>query len=348
MVRLILIAGALIASATCVARPMIIHEAQVIDAPAGYYYFGLKVAIDGDWAIIAAATASPTPANPRQTHDALLYHRVNGVWTLDRTLIRRVSTEYGQYVGFCVGSDEQWRCRNRRQPHAHVQAHQQHLERNHPSVHRAAGYPDLSGTARLMWDGNALLAADNPLQFVAEQRPWGALISRLNTMAAGPRSSAFQAATRVATSTPCTGTSRATPSWRARIPTIYEVVPDQLHIFRRSGNHVDADVGHRRWRCAGAPCVATRSSSRAGGPLGTLVYRNDDSQTVIDNHPRRERLNADRLQLVRLHPHERRVRAGNDDCTARTLRADTSMWRCSCRAGHYALARRVRRSMAGA
>src|SRR5688572_5408397 len=93
------IACALIASAAYAARPMVIHQSQTIEPPAGYYFL-YDVDIDGDWAITFAATPSPTPSSPQQTHDALLYHRVNGVWTLDRILIRRVSTEYGQYVGF--------------------------------------------------------------------------------------------------------------------------------------------------------------------------------------------------------------------------------------------------------
>ena len=94
MSRPVFIACALIASTTCAARPMVIHQSQTLEPPtgAGYFYFGYEVAIDGDWAIITAATPSPSPGNPPQTHDALLYHRVNGQWTLDRTLARRVST----------------------------------------------------------------------------------------------------------------------------------------------------------------------------------------------------------------------------------------------------------------
>src|SRR5690349_23719275 len=100
MWRSTFLACALIASATCAARPMIIHQSQSLQPPAGYYFFGYEVAIDGDWAIIAAATPSATQASPQQTHDAMLYHFVNGRWTFDRTLVRRVSTQLGQYVGY--------------------------------------------------------------------------------------------------------------------------------------------------------------------------------------------------------------------------------------------------------
>jgi hypothetical protein len=84
MLRLSFIACALVASAAYAARPMIIHPSQVIEPPAGsgYYYFGDDVAIDGDWAIVLART---TPSSPQQTHDALLYHRVNGTPTSPTT-----------------------------------------------------------------------------------------------------------------------------------------------------------------------------------------------------------------------------------------------------------------------
>src|SRR6478735_958875 len=99
MLRPAFIACALIAGTAYAARPMVIHQSQIVTPPtgAGYFYFGYEVAIDGDWAIITAATPSPRPADPPQIHDALLYHRVNGLWTLDRTLVRRVSSDPNQY-----------------------------------------------------------------------------------------------------------------------------------------------------------------------------------------------------------------------------------------------------------
>ncbi|MES1263565.1 MAG: hypothetical protein ABUL69_04360, partial [Peristeroidobacter soli] len=86
MLRATFLACALIVSAICAARPMVIHQTQSIDAPPGYYFFGYEVAIDGDWALVAAAEYSASPSKPQQRHDALLYHRVNGQWTLDRVL----------------------------------------------------------------------------------------------------------------------------------------------------------------------------------------------------------------------------------------------------------------------
>ena len=102
MLRLTALTCALIASATCAARPMIIRESQLLQRPAGagYTYFGYVVGIDGDWAVVTAGTASSRPTDPPNFHDALLYHRVNGQWTLDRTLVRRVAPDNDHWVGF--------------------------------------------------------------------------------------------------------------------------------------------------------------------------------------------------------------------------------------------------------
>src|SRR5262245_24875170 len=95
MCRPIFIACALLSGVAFAARPMVIRPSQTLEPPAHrcYYFFGYEVAIEGDWAVIVAATPSPTSENPQQTHDALLYHRVNGQWTIDRTLVRRVATD---------------------------------------------------------------------------------------------------------------------------------------------------------------------------------------------------------------------------------------------------------------
>jgi hypothetical protein len=274
-----LIACALIASATGFARPMIIHEAQAIDAPAPYYFFGLKVAIDGDWAIITAATASPTPASPRQTHDALLYHRVNGVWTLDRTLIRRVSTEYGQYVGFAsVAMNNGVAAIGANPTRMFKRTNNTWNEITHPFTAQQ-GDPDLVG-GTLIWDGNALLAAATACNSL-QQRPWGALISRLNT------DGSWSPIERLSSGD--TGCTQFPVHWDISGNTVvagaythdYEVAPDQLHIIRRVGttwmptsaiDGGDAQAGVRGEEIFFA----------SGGPRGTLVYRNDDSHTVID------------------------------------------------------------------
>ena len=60
-----------------------------------------------------------------------------------------------------------------------------------------------------------------------------------------------------------------------------ELVPDQMHIFRRSGTTwmptSPSTVAEAR-----ATCTAMRSSSRAASRTARLVYRNDDSLTVVD------------------------------------------------------------------
>ncbi len=105
-------------------------------------------------------------------------------------------------------------------------------------------------------------------------------------------------------------------------------MPDQLRIFRRSGTTwmptAAIDYGHGQGDVRGNEIFF--SSYGAGG---TLVYRNDDSLTVVDN-----------IRTVSTsHPEPRRVRSvsrtpatcscGTTTCSARTPRASTSTLRCS-------------------
>src|SRR5687768_1958867 len=179
MLRIAFVVCALLVGGIAAARPMVVHDQQIIDAPPGYAYFGYEHAIEGDWAVIAAATPSPTPSSPQQTHDALLYHRVNGQWILDRVLIRRVSTEYGQYAGFAaiamnngvvaIGANPIRMFRRTNDTWAEI---------THPFT-APAGHPDFVGGV-LIWDANTLLAASTACNYF-QQQTWGALISRLNT-----------------------------------------------------------------------------------------------------------------------------------------------------------------------
>ena len=281
MLRLSFIACALIASATYAARPMVIHQSQTIEPPAGSgYYFFYDVAIDGDWAIIFAATPSPTPSSPQQTHDALLYHRVNGVWTLDRILIRRVSTVYGQYVGFtsvamnngvaAIGSNPTRIFRRTNNIWTEI-AHPFSAPQGDPNF--VAG--------DLLWDGNALLATQHCNDYNQHQ-PWGALLSRLNV------DGSWSPIERLSSGD--TNCNQQPIHWGISGDTVvagtytddYEVVPDQLRIFRRGGttwmptSAIDGGNGEGDVR-------GNEIFFSSGPPAGTLVYRNDDSQTVVDN-----------------------------------------------------------------
>lgn len=281
MLRLSLIAIALIASAAASARPMIIHQSQTLQPPAGYYFFGYEVAIDGDWAIVMAATRSATPANPQETHDALLYHRVNGQWTLDRTLVRRVSTTYPprELVYFrSVAMNNGVAAIGSNPTHIFKRTNNTWAEIAHPFT-APQGDPDwVSG--ELMWDGNALLATKPPCCY-NPQPPWGALISRLNV------DGGWSALERLSSGdTNCThdpvrwgfsGDTVVTATW----PNDIQTATDQLHIFRRSGI---------TWM----PTVAIGGGNGMGDVrgneifipsrlhTGTAVYRNDDSLTVVD------------------------------------------------------------------
>src|SRR4029077_6948676 len=63
---------------------------------------------------------------------------------------------------------------------------------------------------------------------------------------------------------------------------VFDIGPDQLRIFRRSGttwmptSAIDEGQGEGDVR-------GNEIFFSTNGPGGTLVYRNDDSQTVVDN-----------------------------------------------------------------
>ena len=274
-------ACALVAGTAFAARPMVINQSQTLEPPAGSGYdsFGYEVAIDGDWAIIIAATPSPTPTSPQQTHDALLYHRVSGQWTPDRVLERLVSTQYGQYVQFdsvamsngvaAIGSDS---------THIFKRTNNSWAEIAHPFT---APYGDPDWVAgNLLWDGSTLLATRSLCNY--QQQPWGALISRLNTDGSWTPVQHLSSGQTFCDQEPIhwaiSGDTVIAGTWSND----YEVLPDQLRIFRRGGTTwaptSAINGGHGEGDVRGNEIFFS-----SDGPGGTLVYRNDDSHTVVDN-----------------------------------------------------------------
>ncbi len=280
MLRLSLIACALIASATCAARPMIIHQSQTLQPPAGYYFFGYELAIDGDWAIVIAATPSATPANPRETHDALLYHRVNGRWTLDRTLVHRVSTSYppNPLVYFkSVAMNNGVAAIGSNPTRIFKRTNNIWAEIAHPFT-APEGHPNWVD-GELLWDGSTLLATRYLCGYL--QQPWGALISRLNTDGSWTPLERLSSGDTYCSHEPIrwgiSGNTVVAGTWSND----FEVAPDQLRIFRRSGTTwmptVAIDGGQGEGDVRGNEIFF---SSRLEN--GTAVYRNDDSLTLVD------------------------------------------------------------------
>lgn len=277
MSRLAFVAGALIASATCAARPMVVHESRVIDAPAGYYFFGYQMAIDGDWAMVAAATPSPTREAPQQTHDVLLFHFVNGHWVLDRILAHRVATEYGQIVqftGLAINNGVAVIGTNPTQ--VFKRNGDDWTEIAHP-FDAPPGDPDFV-SGELLWDGDTLLGSHS-CSYPA-QPLWGALISRLNS------DGTWTPLERIAGNDP----ECAQSPWRwslsggtaiaSSLASDYHDI-DQMRIFRRNGT---------TWSETSVIDALTNEADVRGDEyflshyrsLGTQVYRNDDTRTLVD------------------------------------------------------------------
>ena len=280
MLRLALIACALVASASSAARPLVIQQSQTLTPPpgSGYYFFGLEVAIDGDWAIITAATPSPTPSSPNQTHDALLYHYVNGEWSLDRVLIRRQSTSYSDYVGFrAVAMNNGVAVIGANPTRAFKRSGNTWTEISHPFTAPPGALDHVNGD--LEWDGNTLLAVQPQC---TQQRPWGALISTLSA------NGSWSPIERLSSGD--TNCELDPVNWGISGNTVvagtytydYEVSPDKYFVFRRSGTTwapaLTISSGNGEADVRGDEFFYSSNSGRS-----TLVYRNDDTQTVVDN-----------------------------------------------------------------
>ncbi len=278
MRRLALLAFTLVAPAVCAARPQIIHQTQSIDAPPGYYFFGYDVAIDGDWALVAAAQPSPTPANPQQRHDALLYHRVNGQWTLDRVLATRMSTYtvVNQFTTFAMNNGVAAIGSNPVQ--IFKRTGNTWAEIAHPFT-APPGDPDFVA-GYMEWDGNTLLATRYACDYSTQQL-WGARISRLNADGTWSPLERLSSGDTFCNQDPVLWGISGDTVVAGTYTNDFEAAQDQVRIFRRSGttwtptSAIDGGGGDADVRGN----EIFYPSDRLGG---TLVYRNDDTQTVVD------------------------------------------------------------------
>lgn len=278
MLRIILCACVLIAGPAVAGRPMIIHQYQVVDPPAsaGYDFYGYSVAIDGDWAIVTAGIQTPIYAFP-ETEDALLYHRVNGQWLLDRTLVRQVSQE-GEWNGIPVAMNNGLAALGFHPTRIFRRNGTAWTEIAHPFT-AMPGNPDWVGSD-LKWDGNALLAVTAPCTSYL-YRPWGALISTLNADGTWTPLERLTANDPQCNQEPLTwgfsGNTAVAGAWTND----FEVAPNRVHVFHRIGSAwpetsaIDGGEGEADVR--GNEIFVSKP-----GPEGTLVYRNDDTKTVVD------------------------------------------------------------------
>jgi len=275
MLRLIVIACLLIAPAAHAARPQLIHQAQTLQKPAGYYFFGSEIAIDGDWALISAATPDPPPGQT-QRHDALLYHFVNGQWTFDRVLVSRLQVQGEDLVYFrsfamsnglaAIGSNP---------THVFRRTNNTWAEISHPFT-APPGDPDHVMGA-LEWDGNTLLAE----KITCTARPRGARISTLRT------DGTWTALQRLTLEDDCV---LRPSSWAISGDTVVagtisdypEIASDQMRVFRRGG---------ATWQFTSSVLFGGSESDLRGNEMffaaplpgaGARVYRNDDTLTLVD------------------------------------------------------------------
>jgi hypothetical protein len=88
MKRFIFVLCLLAFCALAYGRPRVIQETQWLPAPdPALSYFAESVAVDGDWALATALHSADGSFNYPYRQKALLYRRVNGVWSFERTLV---------------------------------------------------------------------------------------------------------------------------------------------------------------------------------------------------------------------------------------------------------------------
>lgn len=278
MLRLIFIACLMIAPAVHAARPQPIDQSLTMRAPTAYPSFGYEVAIDGDWAIVAAGTAEPQAGQP-QYHDALLYRRVNGQWRFDRLLVRRVqTTDNSNLVYFrsiamgnglaAIGTNPIQIFRRTGDSWAEIA---------HPFT-APPGHPD-HVSDKLVWDGNTLLGESD--ECVYAQRSWGALIATLGTDGTWSPLQRLSGSDTYCELEPGSwdiSGNTAVVSAEPRDP------PGsiQSRIYRRSGTQwaLSTTVNQIIGAVQGDEMFGGKSGPP--GVPGVGVYRNDDTLTMID------------------------------------------------------------------
>jgi hypothetical protein len=280
MLRLAFIACALVASTICAARPMVIVSSQTLEPPegSGYYFFGAELAIDGDWAIVTGATYSTSPSNPTQAIDTLLYHRVNGKWTLDRTLAHRVATYPDQYQFLGVAMNNGVAVIGANPTRIFKRTNNSWAQIAHPFTAPQSDPDFVSG--EFLWDGNTLLATQNYC-IPAQKRPWGARISTLNPDGSWTPLERLSSGDVSCLESPVNWGISGNTVIVTSYPDVSEVSED-MRVFRRSG---------LTWQLAAVLSGGFGEGDVRGndlflassGPLGTLVLQNDNGLAITDH-----------------------------------------------------------------
>ena len=277
MCRLFVFLCALIASAANAARPMIIHESQILDPPAtlDHNVFAPTVAVDGDWAIVTAGKQTLPYGYPTDNY-ALLYRRAGASWVFDRILLHtRSETDFnGATLSVAMGNG--------------LAA----LQLGPLAVFQRAGtawtqlpspftavYPDpAAATGQVAWSGTTLLAAQ-PCH--SSNSDWGALVATRLANGSWSSPERISSGDFYCAEEPMAVDISGPTATIATYSNDYEAGPDEMHVYRR------VSTG---WRETFAfPWTDAQGAVRGSAVFrptrttdGIAIYSNNDPETVLD------------------------------------------------------------------
>ncbi len=278
--------AALFTATTTFARPVLIHETQRLLAPDSQYeYFGTEVAVDGDWAII---TAVSYPSESFDVYDqvALLYRRSSSGWGFVRELFRNRVDEANPYSSERVVMANGYAAISL----STLRIFQRSGSTWTPVAHPFNAPPNtanwVSGSL-LQWSGSTLAAVVGAGSCFADGGPfpfdWGVLVGTRAANGTWPTpqrlsSGDIGCAREIPVALDIDGNSLAVGSE----PSDYLDPVPPIRVYSRSTSGWQPAFtlpGH-------GGEVALRGDEifvATSGRNGTLVYRNDASQTVVDN-----------------------------------------------------------------
>jgi hypothetical protein len=274
MLRLSLIFCAFIASVASAARPMIIHESQRIDPPAGYDYFAYSVGVDGDWGIIQAIKYD-TCCSPPQTDYALLYRHDGVRWNFDRVLLADRTGTGDDWTGNRIAMSNGLVALEYNPLHVFRRSGSSFTPLTNPFP--APQYSPDAVNGFVKWSGNTLFAARRCRNGI----DWGGMSATLNADGSWTQPMRLSSNDTYCLEEPIiydfSGNTVTAATWSND----YEQVPDTAHVFK-----FDGTGWMQSWSVGeGQGTAAVRGNEVFVphlNPGSTQVFRNDGSLTVVD------------------------------------------------------------------
>lgn len=276
----------LLSATAAFARPTLVHESQELLPPdPAFEYFGTEIAVDGDWAIIMAVSY---PSESRNTYDqvALLYRRTTSGWSFVRELVRDRVDDSHPYVGAAVAMAGGYAAISLSPLRMYRRSGSTWMEVSHPFTAPPNTANWVSGPL-MQWSGSTLAAVAGAGTCFADGGPfgfdWGVLVATRGSDGAWPTpqrlaSGDVDCNREIPRSLDIDGNTLAVSS-EASGPML---PAPPIRVYRRSSTNWQSafTLPGRNGEIA---VLGDDIFVATGSRDGTAVYRNDGSQTIVDN-----------------------------------------------------------------